>query len=98
MSGSGHRLGIEQGLTRREAEMLGLIARGLSNQEIADAAFLSINSVKTHIRTAYRKLGVTRRSQAVGWVIRHRRASGDLPDRYTPGAEPANGHDRAYAP
>ncbi|HET6918485.1 MAG TPA: response regulator transcription factor, partial [Jiangellaceae bacterium] len=55
---SGHRLGIEQGLTRREAEMLGLIARGLSNQEIADAVFLSINSVKTHIRTAYRKLGV----------------------------------------
>lgn len=98
LSGSGHRLGIEQGLTRREAEMLGLIARGLSNQEIADAAFLSINSVKTHIRTAYRKLGVTRRSQAVGWVIRHRRASGDWPDRHTPGAEPANGHDRAYAP
>jgi DNA-binding NarL/FixJ family response regulator len=98
LSGSGHWPGIEQGLTRREAEMLGLIARGLSNQEIADAAFLSINSVKTHIRTAYRKLGVTRRSQAVGWVIRHRLASGDMPDRHTTGAEPANGHDRAYAP
>ena len=62
-------LGVEQGLTRREAEMLALIARGLSNREIADAAYLSINSVKTHIRTTYRKLGVTRRSQAVGWVL-----------------------------
>ena len=45
--------------------MLALITQGLSNQEIADRTYLSINSVKTYIRTAYRKIGVTRRSQAV---------------------------------
>ncbi len=69
--------GREEGLTEREAEIVGLIASGLSNQEIADRAYLSINSVKTYIRTAYRKMGVSRRSQAVRWAIAH----GFLPDR-----------------
>lgn len=73
--------------------MLDLIARGLSNQEIADAAYLSINSVKSHIRTAYRKLGVTRRSQAVGWVLQSGSASGSGRHDGTSRAEPAHGHD-----
>ncbi len=55
----------------------GLITQGLSNQEIADRSYLSINSVKTYIRTAYRKIGVTRRSQAVVWGMKH----GFEPDR-----------------
>jgi DNA-binding NarL/FixJ family response regulator len=59
------------GLTSREVEVLALIGAGLSNQEIADLAYLSINSVKTYIRTAYRKVGVARRSQAVRWALEH---------------------------
>ena len=47
--------------------MLTFITRGLSNDEIARRAFLSINSVKTYIRTAYRKIGVQTRAQAVAW-------------------------------
>jgi DNA-binding NarL/FixJ family response regulator len=90
--------GVEQGLTRRETEILGLIARGLSNQEIAAALYLSINSVKSHIRTAYRKLGVTRRAQAVGWGFRHGYASPDAGDRHAPGAAPVAGPDRALVP
>lgn len=58
-------------LSSRELHVLHLIAHGLSNQEIADAVFLSINSVKTYIRSAYRKIGVTRRAQAVVWALRH---------------------------
>jgi len=58
-------------LSARETQILELIVRGLSNQEIADASYLSINSVKTYIRTAYRKMGVTRRSQAVVWALQH---------------------------
>jgi NarL family two-component system response regulator LiaR len=58
-------------LTAREAEIVALIAQGLSNREIADRAFLSVNSVKSHIRTGYRKMGVTRRSQAVVWALNH---------------------------
>jgi DNA-binding CsgD family transcriptional regulator len=67
--GSGDWLGPSAGLTLREAEIVQLITQGLSNQEIADRAFLSINSVKTYIRTAYRKINVTRRSQAVLWGV-----------------------------
>ncbi len=63
--------GKAQGLTVRESEIVALITQGLSNQEIADRSYLSINSVKTYIRTAYRKMGVERRAQAVLWGIRH---------------------------
>ncbi|WP_265442442.1 response regulator transcription factor [Flexivirga meconopsidis] len=64
------------GLTAREAEVIALITQGLRNQEIADRAAISINSVKTHIRAAYRKMGVKSRSQAVLWGVEH----GMLPD------------------
>lgn len=57
------------GLTKRETEIVEFIARGLSNSEIASELFLSVNSVKTYIRTAYRKMGVTTRSQAVLWAV-----------------------------
>jgi NarL family two-component system response regulator LiaR len=63
--------GREAGLSAREAEVLALIAQGFSNQEIAERSYLSINSVKTYIRTAYRKIGVTRRAQAVVWGMKH---------------------------
>jgi NarL family two-component system response regulator LiaR len=69
--------GRQHGLSARESEVLALIAQGLSNQEIADRAFLSINSVKTYIRSAYRKIGVERRTQAVLWATR----SGFVPTR-----------------
>ncbi len=63
--------GKEHGLTVREAEIIALITQGLSNQEIAERSYLSINSVKTYIRTAYRKIGAERRAQAVLWGIKH---------------------------
>jgi DNA-binding NarL/FixJ family response regulator len=63
--------GRDVGLSPREAEVLSLIAQGLSNQEIADRAHLSINSIKTYIRSAYRKIGVDRRVAAVGWALHH---------------------------
>lgn len=69
--------GVDHGLSAREAEVVALITQGLSNQEIADRCYLSINSVKTYVRTAYRKMQVTRRSQAVLWGIAH----GLAPDR-----------------
>ena len=59
------------GLTGREIEVLALIGEGLTNQEIADRVFISINSVKTYIRSAYRKIGVNSRSQAAVWGLQH---------------------------
>ena len=67
----GTRLGSEAGLTWREADVLGMIVRGLSNRDIGETAGLSINSVKSYIRSAYRKMDVTSRSQAVKWGVQH---------------------------
>jgi len=69
--GAGDWPGREAGLSPREAEVLALITQGLSNQQIADRAFLSINSIKTYIRSAYRKIGATSRTQAVIWGLEH---------------------------
>jgi DNA-binding NarL/FixJ family response regulator len=69
--------GRDAGLTAREAEVIALITQGLSNQEIAQRASLSINSVKSYIRTSYRKMGVTSRTNAVLWGLEH----GFSPDR-----------------
>jgi DNA-binding NarL/FixJ family response regulator len=64
-------LGEEVGLTPRETDILRLLTLGMSNQQIADECFLSINSVKSYIRSAYRRIGATSRSQAVVWCIQH---------------------------
>jgi DNA-binding NarL/FixJ family response regulator len=76
VDGAGDWPGRSAGLSPREAEILALITQGLSNQQIADRAYLSINSVKTYIRSAYRKIGVEKRTQAVLWGV----ANGFLPD------------------
>lgn len=69
--------GEEHGLSPREAEVLALICQGLSNQEITERAFIGINTIKTYVRTLYRKIGASNRAQAVIWGVEH----GFLPDR-----------------
>ncbi|MBO4145996.1 response regulator transcription factor [Kocuria rhizophila] len=63
--------GRPEGLSAREAEVVGLITQGFTNDQIARNCYLSINSVKSYIRSAYRKMGVERRSQAVLWGVQH---------------------------
>jgi DNA-binding NarL/FixJ family response regulator len=58
-------------LSTREGEVLDLICLGLSNLEIADQLFVSVNSVKTYVRQIYQKIGVARRAQAVAWGLAH---------------------------
>lgn len=53
------------GLTARELEILGLMAEGLSNREMADRLFVSENTIKTHGSRVFDKLGARRRTQAV---------------------------------
>ena len=53
------------GITRRELEILELIAQGMSNREIADKLFVSENTVKTHSSRLFDKLSAKRRTQAV---------------------------------
>jgi DNA-binding CsgD family transcriptional regulator len=58
-------------LSRREAEVLGLLAQGLSNKEIAGVLWLSERTVERHITGLYRKIGVERRSEATAFALRH---------------------------
>jgi two-component system, NarL family, response regulator LiaR len=53
------------GISKREYEVLELIAQGLSNQEIADKLFVSLNTVKTHSSNLFMKLDARRRTQAI---------------------------------
>lgn len=73
----GHGLKVE--LTVREAQVVSLIAAGFSIAEVAAHMVLSVNSVKTYIRSAYAKIGVSRRSQAVLWAVAHGLASKPTP-------------------
>lgn len=63
--------GRGEGLSERESEILALITQGKSNAEISALVYLSLNSIKTYIRSTYRKIGVTSRTQAVLWGIYH---------------------------
>lgn len=56
---------VEHNLSERELEVLKLLTDGLSNQEIADQLFISLNTTKTHISNIYQKLRVSRRTQAI---------------------------------
>ena len=53
------------GISKREYEVLELMAQGLSNQEIADKLFVSLNTIKTHSSNIFMKLDARRRTQAV---------------------------------
>ncbi|OFW72381.1 MAG: hypothetical protein A2Y55_07880 [Actinobacteria bacterium RBG_16_68_12] len=59
-------------LTRRERDVLRLLAQGLSNQEIGKELFISAETVRTHIRKAMRKLEAETRTQAVATALRQR--------------------------
>lgn len=70
--------GRGEGLTDREAEILALITQGKSNADVARLTYLSPNTVKSYIRTIYRKLGIGSRTQAVLWGVDH----GFTPDHH----------------
>ena len=60
-----------QGITDRESEILALITQGKSNADVAALTYLSPNTVKSYIRSVYRKIDATSRTQAVLYGVRH---------------------------
>jgi DNA-binding NarL/FixJ family response regulator len=63
--------GRGEGLSDRESEILALITQGKSNADVAKLTYLSPNTVKSYIRTIYRKVCVDSRTQAVLWGVDH---------------------------
>jgi DNA-binding NarL/FixJ family response regulator len=59
------------GLTAREAEVLRLVAQGLADAQVAERLFVSVNTVKTHLRSIYSKLDVPSRTAATAFAIDH---------------------------
>ena len=61
--------GRDAGLTDRESEVLAFITQGMSNAQVAELAYLSPNTVKSYVRSIYRKIGAGSRTQAVLWGV-----------------------------
>lgn len=84
----GHPAENGESLTEREAQVLSLISNGLANNEISEKLMLSINSVKSYIRSCYRKINVDSRTQAVLWGLGHGlghpSADDEIDDRESP--------------
>jgi len=67
----GRPAALPDGMTQREAEILGLIAQGLTNTEIAERLFLSNHTIKTHINRIFAKTGSRDRVAAIAYAQRH---------------------------
>jgi non-specific serine/threonine protein kinase len=61
----------DHGLSPRELDVLRLLAEGCSNRTIADALFISVPTVKVHVRSLLTKLGLESRTAAAAWAVRH---------------------------
>ncbi|MBC7345867.1 MAG: response regulator transcription factor [Clostridia bacterium] len=64
------KAGLSEELTVREKEILNYLVQGLTNKEIAAATHLATDTIKTHLRNIYRKLGVKNRSQAISATLK----------------------------
>jgi DNA-binding NarL/FixJ family response regulator len=62
---------LPAGLTRREAEILQLLATGKTNREIADTLVLSVHTIERHLANCYRKIGARNRADATAFAVRH---------------------------
>jgi HD-GYP domain-containing protein (c-di-GMP phosphodiesterase class II) len=66
-----HRPALPAGLTRREAEILVLMTRGLSNKDMAERLSVSVRTVRSHVEHVYAKIGVSARGAAAMFAMRH---------------------------
>ncbi len=62
---------LTEPLSEREAEILGLLAQGLTNKDIAQTLIVSVRTVEAHLRNLFAKLGVRSRTEAALWAVRH---------------------------
>jgi DNA-binding NarL/FixJ family response regulator len=86
--GSARPLALPDDLTDREVEVLGLIASGLSNQEIAERLFVAETTVKTHVNRIFAKTSSRDRAQAAVYAHRHGLGAGSGPGAEGGGSAP----------
>lgn len=63
--------GLAEDLTERETEVLHLLAEGMTNKDIAQTLILSVRTIEAHLRSIYGKLGVSSRTEAALWAVKH---------------------------
>ena len=63
---------MPDGLTRREAEVLRLVASGLTNRQIAEQLVLSVHTIERHLDNSYAKISARNRAEASAYTVRHR--------------------------
>ena len=68
--------GADQRLSRREMEVAGLVAEGLTNGEIAERLVLSVRTIESHLDHVYSRLGISSRAALASWVTEGRAAAG----------------------
>lgn len=68
---AGSIAGLVEPLSDREAEVLRLLAQGLTNKDMAQTLILSVRTVEAHLRSVYGKLGVRSRTEAALWAVKH---------------------------
>jgi DNA-binding NarL/FixJ family response regulator len=68
---SRHGMPLPDGLTRREGEVLGLLASGLTNRQMADRLVLSVHTIERHLNNAYCKIRARNRAAAAAYSVRH---------------------------
>lgn len=71
---------FEMQLTKREIEILKLLAEGWSNKQIADRLYITIRTVKFHTNNIYTKIMVDSRSEAIAWMWKHWKAQSAADD------------------
>ncbi len=69
--GTGRAEGAEAGLTARELSVLGLVGKGFGNQEIAERLHVAPSTVRSHLKSVYRKTGLSSRAEAIACAIQH---------------------------
>ncbi len=60
-----------EGLTAQELHVLRLVGQGMSNQQLADELTVSLSTIRTHLKSIYRKLGLQSRAEAVSYAVRN---------------------------
>src|ERR1700716_3332559 len=83
-------MGGGSALSRREREVAGLVAEGLTDRAIAQRLFISARTAEGHVRQILNKLGFDTRRQIAAWVANARLSADEGPPRAKPAATPTN--------